>query len=84
MKRINSRSVDFIWDDNNSSIEIEKKDIHVVASRIICSNDWRIIIYNIKNENKYLYDKIIYKTTDFKIRDIIMEEMRIILRTNKL
>lgn len=79
MKRINLRSVDFMWSDNDSSIEIERKNIHINASRIICSNDWRIIMYNIKQDDKYLYDEIIYKTSDFEVRDIIMKELKNIL-----
>lgn len=79
MKRINSRSVDFIWDDNDSSIEIERKKLHVKAHRMVCSDDWQILIYNIDNEDTFLYNKIIENTSDYQIREIIMMELKRLL-----
>lgn len=79
MRKISSRSVDFIWSDNSNKIEIERKGIHVDAYRIPCSDDWKITIYNIHSKNVLLCDDTIKDILHYEARDIIMERLKVLL-----
>ena len=76
MRRISCRSVDFIWSDNDCRIEIEKKNIHVFAFRVACTNDWKIVMYNTCNENDLLYNEIIENISHYEARQIIMDKLK--------
>lgn len=41
-----------IWEDNDTSIEVERKNVHVVANRKMCSDDWVLRFYEIDNFNE--------------------------------